>query len=164
MEQKLYKVIFSGGSIPSHEVERVKNNLSSLFRTEPSKLDILFQGKLVILKENLTLSDADAYRDTVERIGGYCIIEAMQGAMRDSVMNLSARQEKMVCPKCQSVQTKNPVCRSCGILVDDYRRDIEADRAAILETLKQAGSPDAGLSEKAHTANPGPDQDAAPTV
>jgi len=138
MDQKLYKVIFNGSSVPAHDVERVKNNLASLFRTEPAKLDSLFLGKLVILKENLDLSSADTYREAVERIGGYCIIESMREPIQDSVMNLVARREKMACPKCRAVQAKNPVCRSCGAVVEDYRRRFAADKAAIVESLAQA--------------------------
>lgn len=138
MDQKYYKVIFNGSSVPAHDVERVKNNLASLFRTEPAKLDSLFRGKLVILKENLSLTDADAYREAVERIGGYCIIESMQEPMQNSVMNLVVRQEKMACPKCRAVQAKNPVCRVCGAMIEDYRRRFAADKAAIVEALAQA--------------------------
>jgi len=138
MEQKHYKVIFNGSSVPAHDVERVKNNLASLFRTEPAKLDSLFLGKLVILKQNLDLFTADAYREAVERIGGYCIIESMQEPVQDSVMNLVARQEKMACPKCHAVQAKNPVCRACGAVVEDYRRRFAADKAAIVESMEQA--------------------------
>lgn len=129
MEPKRYKVIFNGTSVPSHDLERVKNNLASLFKTQPSQLDALFQGKLIILKENLSLSDADAYREAVERIGGYCIIESMHEAIQNSVMNLVTRQEKMACPRCRVVQSKNPVCRSCGTLIDEYRKKLAASGA-----------------------------------
>jgi len=138
MDQKRYKVIYNGSSVPEHDVERVKNNLASLFKTQSGSLESLFRGKLVILKENLTLAEADAYREAVERIGGYCIIESMHEAIQDSVMNLVARQEKMVCPKCRAVQPKNPVCRSCGALIEDYRRRLAADKAAIMESLAKA--------------------------
>lgn len=137
MDQKRYKVIFNGDSVPSYDVERVKNNLAHLFRTNPADLDVLFQDRLVVLKKNLDLTEADRYREAVERIGGYCIIESMQERAQDSVMNLTTKQEKMVCPKCHSVQSKNPVCRSCGILIGDFRKRIAADQAAVMESLQR---------------------------
>lgn len=136
MEQKRYKVIFSGESVPAHEVERVKNNLATLFRVEPSKLDGLFTNRLTVIKKDLDLSDADHYRETIEQIGGYCIIELMGLHPEKSVMNLSARAEKMVCPKCRTVQAAKPVCRSCGILVQDFRQRLTVASHAVLESMQ----------------------------
>lgn len=160
MESKRYKVIFNGTSVPSHDVERVKNNLASLFKTQPSQLDTLFQGKLIILKENLTLSDADAYREVVERIGGYCIIESMHEAAQNSVMNLATRQEKMACPRCRVVQSRNPVCRSCGTLIDEYRKKIATTSGSVqpnAPSTSRQESRDPAASAPARTDEPGQD-------
>lgn len=140
MEQKQYKVIFSGGSVPSHDIERVKNNLANLFNKNSSQLDVLFQDRLVVIKKNIDLTAADLFRESVERIGGYCIIEAMQETAEQSVLNLTAKSEKMVCPKCQSVQQKVPVCSACGVLVDEFRQKISENQAAVFASMKTPGS------------------------
>lgn len=135
MEQKQYKVIFNGGCVPLHDVERVKNNLANLFKIDSSQLAVLFQDRLVIIKKNIGLTDADLYRDAVEQIGGYCIIEAMQEAAEHSVLSLAPKTEKIVCPKCHAVQPKNPVCRSCGIIIEEFRKKIDQNQVAVLASL-----------------------------
>ena len=151
MEQKQYKVIFNGGSVPLHDVERVKNNLATLFKTEASRLNLLFQDRLIVIKKNLSLTEADHYREAVERVGGYCIIESMDEPIEHSVMNLSPRQEKIACPKCRSVQPKAPVCRACGIVIEEYREKIAQNHAAVLATLEQSEAPTVDLPQQGTT-------------
>lgn len=155
MEAKLYKIIFNGDIVPRHDVERVKNNLAALFNTDASALDSLFQGRLVIIKKGLALEDADRYREAVERVGGYCIIERMDEPARASVVNLSTRVEKMVCPKCRSLQAKKPVCSSCGVIVDDFRKRLEEDREAVMAVLESGDRQAPAASGEGPMANPG---------
>ena len=130
-----------------HDVERLKTNLATLFKTEASRLNPLFQDRLIIIKRNLSLTEADHYRDTVERVGGYCIIESMDEPIEHSVMNLSPKQEKIACPKCRAVQPKAPVCHACGIVVQEYREKIAENHAAVLATLEQNEAPTVDLSQ-----------------
>ena len=139
MEQKQYKIIFNGEHIPPHNVERVKNNLASLFNTSATQLNSLFQDRLVVIKKNLDLTAADRYRDAVERVGGYCIIEAMQESADQSVLNLTAKTEKMVCPKCQTVQQKVPVCNACGTIVEEFKKKINENRVAMIASMNKSG-------------------------
>ena len=145
MEQKKYKVIFSGGAIPSHSVERVKNNLAALFRVEPTRLEPLFRDRLVVLKKNLSLSDADSYRDSVEAAGGYCIIEAMGESAERSVMSIVDKTEKMACPKCHVVQAKRPICRACGTVVQEFRDRFASARSEVVATLQRRAA-ETGIS------------------
>ena len=136
MEATQYKIIFNGAIVPPHDVERVKNNLAALFGTPASALDGLFQDRLVIIKKGLNLEEADRYREAVERVGGYCIIERMDEPAQASVINLNTRVEKMVCPKCHSLQPKKPVCSSCGVIVEEFRKRIAEDRDAVIAILE----------------------------
>jgi hypothetical protein len=159
VEQKQYKVIFSGGAIPSHDVERVKNNLAALFRVESSRLDPLFKDRLVVLKKNLSLTDADSYRESVEAVGGYCIIEAMGESPERSVLNMAEKVEKMACPKCHVVQPKMPICRACGTVVQEFRERLDLRRSEVMASLEQqtaaSGVPvNDRLPDQADTANP----------
>jgi hypothetical protein len=155
MEANQYKIIFNGEIVPRHDVERVKNNLAALFGTDASALDSLFEGRLVIIKKGLTLEEADNYREAVERVGGYCIIERMDEPARASVVNLSTRVEKMVCPKCRSMQAKKPVCSSCGVIVDEFRKRIEQDREAVMAVLENEARHEPAASGQDPMANPG---------
>jgi hypothetical protein len=136
MEVTQYKIIFNGAIVPPHDVERVKNNLAALFGTSASALDSLFQDRLVVIKKGLNLEEADRYREAVERVGGYCIIERMDEPAQASVVNLNTRVEKMVCPKCHSLQPKKPVCSSCGVIVEEFRKRIAEDRDAVIAILE----------------------------
>jgi len=136
MDATQYKIIFNGAIVPRHDVERVKNNLATLFGTPASALDGLFQDRLVIIKKGLNLEEADRYREAVERVGGYCIIERMDEPAQASVINLNTRVEKMVCPKCHKVQPKKPVCSACGVIVEEFRKRIAEDRDAVIAVLE----------------------------
>jgi hypothetical protein len=118
-------------------VERVKNNLAALFKVDAARLNPLFQDRLVVLKNNLSLGDADQYRDTVDAVGGYCIIEAMGEAPERSVMNAAGKTEKMACPRCHVVQPKMPICRACGTQVQEYNRRLEATQSAVIASLSR---------------------------
>jgi len=137
MEQKKYKVIFSGGAIPLHDIQRVKNNLAALFRVEASRLEVLFREPLVVLKKDLSLADADDYRESVENAGGYCIIEAMGESAERSVMKLVEKTEKMACPKCHVVQPKMPICRGCGTVIQEFRDRLATTRSEVVATLQR---------------------------
>lgn len=161
MEAAQYKIVFNGSIVPRHDVERVKNNLAALFGSPASALDSLFQDRLVIIKKGLTLEEADLYREAVERVGGYCIIERMDEPAQASVVNLNtrARVEKMACPKCHTVQPKKPVCSSCGIIVEEFRKRIAEDREAVMAILqgeiRQAPASSPGTPAEGPLANPG---------
>ena len=155
MEATQYKIIFNGAIVPPHDVERVKNNLAALFGTPASALDGLFQDRLVIIKKGLNLEEADRYREAVERVGGYCIIERMDEPAQASVINLNTRVEKMVCPKCHYVQPKKPVCSSCGVIVEEFRKRIAEDREAVMAALENEPRPESALSTDRHVANQG---------
>ena len=159
MEAAKYKIVFNGSIVPRHDVERVKNNLAALFGSPASALDSLFEDRLVIIKKGLALEEADRYREAVERVGGYCIIERMDEPAQASVVNLNTRVEKMVCPKCHTVQPKKPVCSSCGIIVEEFRKRIAEDREAVMAILeseiRQAPAPSPETSAEGPLANPG---------
>jgi hypothetical protein len=155
MDATQYKIIFNGSIVPRHDVERVKNNLAALFGTNASALDGLFQDRLVIIKKGLNLEEADHYREAVERVGGYCIIERMDEPAQASVINLNTRVEKMVCPKCHYVQPKKPVCSSCGVIVEEFRKRIAADREAVIATLEDKSRREAALQPESHLAKAG---------
>jgi len=145
MDSTLYKIIFNGDVVPRHDVERVKNNLAALFGASASSLDSLFQGRLVVIKKGLSLEDADRYREAVERVGGYCIIERIDEPAKASVINLNARVEKMACPKCHAVQPKMPVCSACGVIVEEFRKRIAADRDAVVAIFEGESREKAGV-------------------
>jgi len=155
MDATQYKIIFNGSIVPRHDVERVKNNLAALFGTTASALDGLFEDRLVIIKKGLTLEEADRYREAVERVGGYCIIERLDEPARASVINLSTRVEKMVCPKCHYLQPKKPVCSSCGVIVEEFRKRIAEDREAVMASLNNETRREPALPSENRLANPG---------
>jgi len=156
MDATQYKIIFNGSIVPRHDVERVKNNLAALFGTTASALDGLFQDRLVIIKKGLNLEEADRYREAVERVGGYCIIERIDEPAQASVFNLNTRVEKMVCPKCHYLQPKKPVCSSCGVIVEEYRKRIAEDREAVMATLNDETRRAPTLQPENPFTNPGP--------
>jgi hypothetical protein len=80
-----YKVVFNSTTIAEHHRDRVKSNLSIIFKVPVAKLAPLFTDRPVTLKKDLDLEAAKRYVRAVEREGGVCRMEIMG----DSTSSLS---------------------------------------------------------------------------
>lgn len=65
----LYEIVFSGQLIPGAQLERVQANLGKLFHSDAQRLELLFSGRRLVLKNNLDVEAAEKYRSTLERAG-----------------------------------------------------------------------------------------------
>ncbi len=64
-----YEIAFSGQIVPGAQLEQVKLNMARLFQADPDRIDALFSGKRVVIKQNLDSEAAEKYRVTLERAG-----------------------------------------------------------------------------------------------
>jgi len=131
-----YKIVFISTEIPQHHRERVKANLSVIFRKPVSKLEVLFQDKPVTIKKDLDLVQANRYRDAVEREGGVCRVEPMNEGTSSISMtiepNKPANDDIITCPRCATRQRRAPICSACGVILhsfEDEIRDVKAKAA-----------------------------------
>jgi len=72
-----YKAVFVGELSPGTDPVTAKQNLARLFNTDLAKVERLFTGKPFVLKQGMTLEEAQRYRLGFERTGTRCNIVKM---------------------------------------------------------------------------------------
>lgn len=74
----LYEIVFSGELVPGAPLEAVKNNLAKLFQADAQRVELLFSGRRLVLKNNLDSATAEKYRATLQRAGAVALVVEMQ--------------------------------------------------------------------------------------
>jgi len=132
-----YKVVFNSTSIADHHRERVKANLSVIFKVPVPKLAPLFMDRPVTLKKDLDLEAAKRYARAVEREGGVCRVEPMNEGTASMSMTIDAparakappSQETITCPRCMTRQRPTAICIACGVILQNYEGEIRRQKA-----------------------------------
>lgn len=52
MEEKQYKILFEGKILEGFDIEIAKKNLATLLKIGPSKKDLLFSNKRIVIRKN----------------------------------------------------------------------------------------------------------------
>jgi hypothetical protein len=65
----LYEIVFTGQLVPGAQRELVEANLAKLFQADAQRIELLFSGRRLVLKNNLDEAAAEKYRSTLERAG-----------------------------------------------------------------------------------------------
>ncbi|QXI27454.1 hypothetical protein [Pseudomonas vanderleydeniana] len=73
----LYEIVFSGELLPDAPAEQVRSNLARLFQADAQRIELLFSGRRLVLKNNLDAAAAEKYRSTIERAGARVEVLAM---------------------------------------------------------------------------------------
>lgn len=132
-----YKVVFNSITIAEHHRDRVKSNLSIIFKVPVAKLAPLFTDRPVTLKKDLDLDAAKRYARAVEREGGVCRVEPVnEGTSSMSMtidMSTRARapqsDDTITCPRCMTRQRPAPICAACGVILQNYESEIRRQKA-----------------------------------
>jgi len=133
-----YKVVFNSITIAEHHRDRVKSNLSIIFKVPVAKLAPLFTDRPVTLKKDLDLDAAKRYARAVEREGGVCRVEPMnEGTSSMSMtidMSTRARatqsDDTITCPRCMTRQKPTAICVACGVILQNYEGEIRRQKAS----------------------------------
>jgi len=72
---KHYKIVYQGKIVKGNDIEKVKQNLASIFHTDVAKIERFFKGRPVVVKDKLTLETAKKYKTTFHKAGAVCRIE-----------------------------------------------------------------------------------------
>ncbi|MBD8573291.1 hypothetical protein IFR09_06305 [Pseudomonas syringae] len=65
----LYEIVFSGQVVEGARPDTVKANLARLFQADAQRMELLFSGRRLVLKNKLDATAAEKYRSTLERAG-----------------------------------------------------------------------------------------------
>ncbi len=75
MTEKKYKVLCSGGVAEGKNIDDVKARMAALFKTNVSKIGVLFQGKEAVIKKDVDLETAKKYIRAILSTGAVCRID-----------------------------------------------------------------------------------------
>ena len=132
-----YKVVFNSVTIAEHHRERVKSNLSIIFKVPVPKLAPLFTDRPITLKKDLDLEAAKRYARAVQREGGVCRVEPMNEGTSSISMPIdnatqasaSRSNDTITCPRCMTRQKPAVICISCGVILQNYEGEIRRQKA-----------------------------------
>lgn len=82
----VYEIVFTGQVLPGARIETVKANLARLFQADEQRIELLFSGRRLVLKNNLDAPAAEKYRSTLERAGAVVEVVDLSGEVEEIEM------------------------------------------------------------------------------
>ncbi|ERV77485.1 TPA: hypothetical protein SL686_004781 [Pseudomonas aeruginosa] len=73
-----FEIAFSGQLVAGARPEVVKANLAKLFQADAQRIELLFSGRRVVIKNNLDVASAEKYRSVLERAGAIAVVAEME--------------------------------------------------------------------------------------
>lgn len=73
-----FEIAFSGQLVAGARPEVVKANLAKLFQVDAQRIELLFSGRRVVIKNNLDAASAEKYRSVLERAGAIAVVAEME--------------------------------------------------------------------------------------
>ncbi len=78
-----YEIAFSGQTIPGAQLDTVKANLARLFQADAQRIELLFSGRRMVIKNNLDAAAAEKYRSVIERAGAVVEVVDMDAQIEE---------------------------------------------------------------------------------
>ena len=85
-----YQLVFNGTVSDGHNLNEVKHNLASLFKTDETKIEQLFTRLPIVLKKNVDYDAAIKYQRVLHKAGAICQVEEAVQNIRPPVMEKAA--------------------------------------------------------------------------
>ena len=73
-----YEIAFAAKLVDGAQIETVKANLAKLFQADAPRIEALFSGRRIVIKQNLDEASAEKYRATLARAGALVEVTAME--------------------------------------------------------------------------------------
>jgi hypothetical protein len=108
MSETRYNLVFTSHIAADADLDTVKNNVCALLRTDHAKVDALFNGGPVVIKRNLTLAEAERYKEVFDRTG------AVSGIESACEFENGTAQTQRTCPTCGRRLEDTAPCFLCG--------------------------------------------------
>ena len=130
--EKRYKILFSGKVAKGRGLDEVKRNLKSLFKVGDSKIEQLFSGRVIVIKDSVDYEATMKYQMAFETAGAVCKVKEISPGLTmeltDETKNRPSRldeQARMTCPKCDFEQKEAKECIRCGVIINKYSEEAE---------------------------------------
>lgn len=78
-----YEIAFSGRTVPGAQLDSVKANLARLFQADAQRIELLFSGRRMVIKNNLDAEAAEKYRSVIERAGAIVEVVDMDAPIEE---------------------------------------------------------------------------------
>ncbi|WP_371233830.1 hypothetical protein ACAW63_11745 [Pseudomonas sp. QE6] len=78
-----YEIAFSGRTVPGAQLDGVKANLARLFQADAQRIELLFSGRRMVIKNNLDAEAAEKYRSVIERAGAIVEVVDMDAPIEE---------------------------------------------------------------------------------
>lgn len=78
-----YEIAFSGQTVPGAQLDAVKANLAKLFQADAQRIELLFSGRRMVIKNNLDEAAAEKYRSVIERAGAVVEVVDMDAQIEE---------------------------------------------------------------------------------
>lgn len=78
-----YEIAFSGRTVPGAQLDSVKANLARLFQADAQRIELLFSGRRMVIKNNLDEAAAEKYRSVIERAGAIVEVVDMDAPIEE---------------------------------------------------------------------------------
>ncbi|KJK01945.1 hypothetical protein UB43_07835 [Pseudomonas sp. 21] len=78
-----YEIAFSGQTVPGAQLDTVKANLARLFQADAQRIELLFSGRRMVIKNNLDAEAAEKYRSVIERAGAVVEVVDMEAQIEE---------------------------------------------------------------------------------
>ena len=78
-----FEIAFSGQTVPGAQLDKVKANLARLFQADAQRIELLFSGRRMVIKNNLDAEAAEKYRSVIERAGAVVEVVDMDAQIEE---------------------------------------------------------------------------------
>jgi len=78
-----YEIAFSGQVVQGAQLDTVKANLARLFQADAQRIEPLFSGRRMVIKNNLDADAAEKYRSVIERAGAVVEVVDMDAEIEE---------------------------------------------------------------------------------
>ncbi|MGE4544648.1 MAG: rhomboid family intramembrane serine protease [Pedobacter sp.] len=150
MEEKTYRIVFSGDIAYGFNRAETRANLKRLCKYDDRTLDHLFSGTPAILKNNLSHESAQRYKAALDQTGAVCVIEDISIATIEPEDETSP--DVLACPKCGQQQPTGLTCMHCGIVFAKFHqaqeRKAAIERGEIPCPSSSAAETESGFMER----------------
>ena len=127
MDEQYYKVIITGINV-GNSPHNVIVNLGDLFKTDPSKFQVLLKGVDIIVKKRVDNKKASVYKAALEKAGCTVSIKPLSKESIDLLSNKhpEKKPQTIKCPNCNYTQSAiidirpDTRCPICNIIYADF--------------------------------------------
>lgn len=127
MPNRHFNLIFKGEISPNFDISEVKKNISILLKTDLAKVEaMLNRSNPVILKKNVTETDAYNYKEIFDKTGALSIVvPSVETENQIGPAPQSSAPGLESCQKCGAMLEKGPNCVVCDAALTGNCNDVE---------------------------------------